>query len=117
MMIRSRKVLDSARGAPCSIRLPGICNGNYDVGHGTRPLMSDLDLLEQVLGAVCETWVSLIASGIVIVPLDAEKHAHERPVKPRKPVEQRAKIASNPSWPEGRKMQSRNDLRRKEHQP
>ena len=26
--IRSRKVLDSAKGQPCSIRLPGICNSN-----------------------------------------------------------------------------------------
>jgi hypothetical protein len=26
--IRSRKVLDSARGQPCSARFPGICNGN-----------------------------------------------------------------------------------------
>lgn len=29
-MIRSRKVLDSARGQPCSARFPGICNGNAE---------------------------------------------------------------------------------------
>lgn len=151
-MIRSRKILDSARGAPCSIRLPGICNGNaettvwchlnghrfgkggaikahdihgfhgcadchryYDVGHGTRPLLSDLDLLEQVLGAVCETWVRLITAGIVVVPLDAAKPAHGRPAKPRKPKAERAAIpARNDPWPTGRKMQSANTLRRKE---
>lgn len=28
MMIRSRAVLDSARGAPCAARFPGICNGD-----------------------------------------------------------------------------------------
>ena len=27
-MIRSRKVLDSAKGQPCSARFPGICNGD-----------------------------------------------------------------------------------------
>jgi hypothetical protein len=152
MMIRSRKILDSAKGAPCSIRLPGICNGNaettvwchlnghrfgkggaikahdihgfhgcadchryYDVGHGTRPLMGDLELLEQVLGAVCETWVRLIAAGIVIVPLDVEKPAHERPIPARKAKEQRAPIQQRKAdWPKGRKMQSANTLRRKE---
>jgi hypothetical protein len=28
--IRSRKVLDSARGQPCAARFPGICNGNAE---------------------------------------------------------------------------------------
>lgn len=152
MMIRSQKVLDSARNQPCSIRLPGICNGNaetsvwchlnghrfgkggaikahdihgfhgcsschayYDVGHGTRPLMTDFELLESVLGAVCETWVRLIDSELVVVPLDKQQPASERRVPARKPREKRAKVASNPNhkWP-SRPMQSRNDLRRKE---
>lgn len=140
MMIRSQVVLDSARGAPCSIRLPGICNGNaettvwchlnghrfgkggalkahdilgfhgcsschayYDVGHGTRPLMSEVDLLWAVLGAVTETWVRLIAGEIIKVPQDKMKPVAERPVKPRKPAEQRAKVPNNPD----RKIPSR----------
>lgn len=139
-MIRSQAVLGSARGAPCTARFPGICNGNaettvwchlnghafgkgagikahdilgfqgcsschayYDVGHGTRPLMSEADLLWAVLGAVTETWVRLIAAGIVTVPQDKPKPSHERPAPPRKPVEQRAKVPSNPD----RKIPSR----------
>jgi hypothetical protein len=137
-------VLDSARGAPCSIRLPGICNGNaettvwchlnghrfgkggvlkahdilgfhgcsschayYDVGHGTRPLMGEVDLLWSVLGAVTETWVRLIASDIIKVPQDKVKPAADRPVKPRKPQSERPKIDGNRAFQPGHKMQSR----------
>lgn len=144
MMIRSQAVIGSARGASCSIRLPGICNGNaettvwchlnghafgkgagikahdilgfqgcsschayYDVGHGTHPLMSEADLLWAVLGAVTETWVRLIAAGIVTVPQDRQKPSRERPVKPRKPPAERQKIDGGRAFQPGRKMQSR----------
>lgn len=30
MMIRSRKVLDSAKGQPCAFRFPGICQGGTE---------------------------------------------------------------------------------------
>lgn len=30
MMIRSRKILDSAKGAPCALRFPGICQGGTE---------------------------------------------------------------------------------------
>jgi hypothetical protein len=149
-MIRSSKVLNSARGQPCAARFPGICNGNpettvfahlngaafgkggaikahdvlgfhacaachayYDVGHGTRAILDNDTLLECVLGAVCETWVRLIRAGIIFVPEDAPKPFHDKPVKPRKPVEDRRSIPQreNPWPPRGsRKMQSRNDL-------
>ncbi|MEO9231533.1 MAG: nuclease domain-containing protein [Devosia sp.] len=129
-MIRSRKVLDSANGKPCSARFPGICNGNpettvwahlngaafgkgmgikahdvlgfhscsschayYDVGHGTRPILTTDELLGYILSAVCETWVRLIRDGIIIVPLDPERLSSAKPVKPRKPPEDRAKIS------------------------
>lgn len=142
-MIRSRKVIASAKGAPCSVRFPGICNGNaettvwchlnghafgkgagikahdvlgfagcsechnyYDVGHGTNPLISNDTLLECVLSAVCESYVRLIVSGVVIVPLDAERLSSERAVPARKPPAERKAIVSNPvipqranSWP------------------
>lgn len=150
-MIRSRKILDSAKGQPCAFRFPGICQGGtettvwahlngarygkgagmkahdilgahschqchvyLDVGHGTKPLISNETLLECVLGGVTETWVRLIASGLVVVPQDKQTPAHEAPVKPRKPREQRAKITSRAAWPQGQKIQSRNTLRRKE---
>ena len=142
-MIRSRKVLDSARGQQCSARFPGICNGDsstvvfahlngaafgkgmgvkahdvlgfhacadchsyYDVGHGTKAWIDDAAMLECVLSAVCETWVRLIRSGVVVVPMDAERLSLDKPVPPRKPKGQRKAV------PAGRKLQSRNDLRR-----
>jgi hypothetical protein len=128
-MIRSQKVLRSAKGQPCSARFPGICNGNpettvwahlnggafgkglgvkahdvlgfhacfachsyLDVGHGTRPILTNDVLLECVLSAVCETYVRLITAGIVIVPLDAERLSADKPTPPRKPKADRAKI-------------------------
>lgn len=132
-MIRSRKVLASAKGAQCTARFPGICNGDpattvwchlnghafgkgagikahdvcgfagcsschayLDTGHGTNPKISNDTLLECVLSAVCESYVRLIVSGVIIVPLDAERLSSERPVKARKPPEQRTKIQSAP---------------------
>ncbi len=149
-MIRSKKIIASARGQTCSVRFPGICchdpettvwahlNGTrygkgmgnkahdilgmyscatchayLDTGHGTKPRISNETLLECVLGGVTETWVRLIQAGIVIVPLDAEKLSSERPIKPRKPREQRAGIPHNPD----RKIQSRNTLRKSERTP
>jgi hypothetical protein len=125
-MIRSQKVLRSAKGQPCSARFPGICNGNpettvwahlnggafgkglgvkahdvlgfhacfachsyLDVGHGTRPILSNDTLLECVLSAVCETYVRLIRAGIVIVPQDV---AAPKTIKSRKPRAERKAI-------------------------
>lgn len=132
-MIRSQKVIASAKGAPCSARFPGICNGDpettvwahlnggaygkgmgvkahdvlgfdacdrchayYDVGHRTSPQISTDTLLECVLGAVCESYVRRIVSGIIIVPLDPERLSSDRPVPARKPPGQRGKIQSAP---------------------
>lgn len=129
MMIRSRKVLASARSMPCTARFPGICNGDvattvwchlngyafgkgagikahdilgfhgcsschayYDTGHGTRPLLTNDQLLECVLGAVCETYVRLVTVGIVVVPRDIDRPSSERAISPRKPRDQRAKV-------------------------
>lgn len=132
-MIRSQKVIASAKGAPCSARFPGICNGNpettvwchlnghafgkgagikahdvlgfagcsschayLDTGHGTKPLISTDTLLECVLSAVCESYVRLITSGVITVPLDPERLSSDRPVPARKPPAERAKIQSAP---------------------
>ena len=150
--IRSKKVLNSAKGSPCSGRFPGICNSNpettvwahlnglsfgkgmsvkahdifglhlcsdchryLDVGHGTKPLISDATLYRCLLIGVCETYLSLVLRDIIKVPLDPEPPPMlERPVKPRKPPEERQKIQSAPKWPPkgSRKLQSRNTLRR-----
>lgn len=143
-MIRSAKVLRSAKDQPCTAQFPGICNADatttvwahlnghafgkgawvkahdvlgfhacyachvyYDVGHGTRPLLSDLDLVQMVFRAVCDTWVRLIKMKIIFVPQDPERLSSERPTPKRKPPEARKKITSKTEWPEGRKMQSR----------
>lgn len=91
------------------------CHFYIDVGHGTKPLMSDADFYWHLLRGVVATMVNRARRQIIIVPLDPEKLSSERPVKPRKPREQRTKIASNPNhqWP-SRPMQSANTLRRKE---
>lgn len=89
------------------------CHAYYDVGHNTKPLMSNEQFLRCVIGAVCETYVALIVRGIVSVPQDEPKPVHERPVKPRKPKGERQKIDSGPSnWPK-RKLESRNDLKKR----
>lgn len=90
------------------------CHFYYDVGHGTRPLFSNEDLIGYVLAAVCETYVRLVRAKIIIVPLDPERLSNDKPTKPRKPVGERAKIAasarpiqSRNDWPAGRKIPSR----------
>lgn len=146
MMIRSQKIIDTARGAECAFRFPGICQGGtettvwahlngakfgkgagvkahdvlgapacfschryLDVGHATKPLISTETLLLCVLEAVTGTWVSLIQAGVVSVPQDKPKPAHERPIPVRKPKAERAKVPNNPD----RKILSR-PMRRKE---
>lgn len=126
MMIRSKKILRSAKGAPCALRLPGICNNNPETtvwahlnGFGKGMGMKTHDILGfpacsachaeydtgknrsqytgDALRALCETLVGLIRSGLVIVPLDPVKPASEHRIKPRKPPSQRAKIPHNPN--------------------
>jgi hypothetical protein len=56
-----------------------------------------------------------VKRGIAKIKLDIEKPAHERPIPARKPKAERAAIPQrNAPWPKGQKLQSRNDLRRKE---
>ena len=154
-MIRSSKVLRSAKGQACTARFPRICNNDpattvwahlnghafgkgaavkahdvigfhacyachtyYDTGHGTRPILTEAELLRYVLEAVTATYVRLIRMGIVVVPIDVETPHHDKPVKPRKP--RSARKAVGPSGPiqsrgfseQHRKLVSRNDLKR-----
>lgn len=48
------------------------------------------------LRALQETLQALYDDGLLIVPVDAETTPMDRPIKPRKPREQRKKIASRP---------------------
>lgn len=143
-LIRSKKLLAAAKGQPCTLRLPGICNSNpettvsahiRDQHKGMGQKASDYSIvfacsdchfaLDQghlgdeanwyVVRGLQETWGLLIARGIIIVPLDPEKPASEPRSKPRKPPEQRQAIpARKDPWPKGRKLQSRNDLARRQ---
>ncbi|WP_240233568.1 nuclease domain-containing protein [Devosia lacusdianchii] len=84
------------------------CHAYYDVGHGTKSLMTDAELAWAVLGAVTTTWVRLIAAGIVKVPMDKPKASHERPVAPRKAKADRQTIPAHVDpWPKGRAIPSR----------
>lgn len=142
MMIRSQKIIDTARGAPCALRLPGICNNNPETtvwahlnGFGKGMGMKTHDILGfpacsschaaydqgkdrskyvgDALRALCETLAGLVLSGLVSVPQDKSKASHDVAVKPRKPRRERAKINSRNEWPKGQKLQSANTLRRK----
>lgn len=63
--------------------------------------LTDAELSQALLRATVGAWVMLIERGIVIVPLDAKTPANERPVKPRKPRNERAKIVQpkETRWP------------------
>lgn len=139
--IRSRKYLDGSRGQPCCLRFVGICNhdpettvachihdGNFGLSrkahdvsiidgcsachefldHGWVGKISRTVRLEHVIRGLQETLVNRIRRGIVVIPLDPERLSHDKPVKPRKPKGQRRQVPGA-----GRKIESRNDLRRK----
>lgn len=72
------------------------CHRYYDVGHGTKPVISDLELSQALLRAVVNTWVILINDGVIVVPQDVSTPLMDRPVKPRKPKAQRKAIPSRP---------------------
>ena len=72
------------------------CHAYIDVGHGTKPLISDAEFWRLMLRAVVETIADRIRRGIVIVPLDPERLAHDKPVKPRPPKSERRSIGKGP---------------------
>lgn len=73
------------------------CHMAYDQ-HTTG--LSEADLNAALLKAVIGTWEILIRDGIVIVPLDVETPASDRPTKPRKPKDQRTPIPKRKDpWP------------------
>jgi len=85
------------------------CHSRYDI---CQTGLTEAELNAALLKAVIATLEVLIRDGIIIVPVDVETPASERPMKLRKPVEQRTKIQSRKTeWPK-RPMGKRNELPR-----
>lgn len=88
-----------------------------DEGHYLGKL-DEADVLRCIIRGLQETWEILIADGVIGFPHDQRKSFHEKSTPQRKPKELRAKVTagrkleSKSSWPKGRKIESRNDLRR-----
>lgn len=106
----------TGRGVKASdISSADICQACHRVfdGHGSMVLTKE-EWLFYALRGIQRTLENRIHRGIISIPLDEPKPVAERPVPKRKPPEQRQKIASGPpNWPK-RKMQSRNDLRKRD---
>jgi hypothetical protein len=94
------------------------CHAYIDVGHWTKPLINDAEFWRLIARGIVETIVARIRSGIVIIPLDPERLAHDKPVKPRKPkaerrpIHGRTEIQSQGFQPGHRPLRSRNNLRK-----
>ena len=143
MPIRSRKYLSGSRGAPCTLRIVGVCTGDRETtvpahirdrhtgrgikasdlsvadacfachavfdGQSGEPLSPE-DWLFYALRGLQETLERRREIGLLFVSEDAAKPFADRPVKPRKPKEQRAKIpARKTDWPK-RPMRGRNSF-------
>jgi hypothetical protein len=137
--LRSRKVLDHARDQQCTLRFK-VCNGDPATtvschipdrhkGMGQKSsdssivfgcsrchvflderhwigVMTEAEVLGVVIRAMQETLEILIRDDVIKWPHDRERPKRAKVTPPRKPPEKRAKL------PSGRKLQSRNDLRR-----
>ena len=123
-MIRSRKYLNAARGQPCSLLIPNVCNGDWettvaahirDEGTGRSIKASDISTVDAcyschafldqnvltreewlfyALRGLQRTLERRIEQGVLVVPQDIQTPLMDKPIKPRKPKEQRAKIKS-----------------------
>lgn len=59
-MIRSRKVLASAKGQPCAARFPGVCGGNPETTVAPELLARFLDLCMPEPNSGCWIWMGSI---------------------------------------------------------
>lgn len=89
------------------------CHGCHDEIDGRTRKTNGADLTWYKLRALQRTIRRLVERGILKAKLDEAKPLADRPVKPRKPPEQRAPIKSRGFEPGHRPMQSRNNLARK----
>lgn len=88
------------------------CHSYVDVGHGTKPLMTEAEFYWHLLRGVVLTMLDRARRQIVIVPLDPEHLSHDKPTPKRKPPAERTPIPSRKTeWPK-RKLASRNNLRK-----
>lgn len=87
------------------------CHSAFD-GHGRAPLTTE-EWLFYALRGLQRTLRSRVLRGLAVIPLDVSKPAHARPAKPRKPPEQRTKIAGRPMEKSTRPIPSR-PMRQKE---
>lgn len=89
------------------------CHSYVDVGHGTKPLLTEAEFYWHLLRGVVLTVLNRAQRQIIIVPLDAEHLSSSKPTPARKPKEQRTKIpARKTEWP-SKPLVSRNTLARK----
>lgn len=96
-----------------SIPMCDACHAIFDGRSGT---LSREDWLFYALRGIQRTIEDRVRDGTLGLKLDPEPAPMlDRPVKPRKPPRQRAKVQGASNWPgKGtQKIQSRNDLRRK----
>lgn len=124
--ISSKKYLAGSRGAECTLRIPGHCVGGTETtvpahirdrhkGGGTKAsdisvanacfgchaaldqgMLTNEEWLFYALRGLQETLEQRIEAGLLVIPQDLSTPLMDRPVKPRKPADQRQKIASRP---------------------
>lgn len=109
--IRDRHTGRGIKGSDISV-VDGCfaCHRRFDGQDGEA--LSREDWQFYALRGLQETLESRVAAGLLFLPQDIVKPAHERPTPPRKPADQRAKIAPRGFEPGHRPLQSRNNLRK-----
>lgn len=88
------------------------CHGCHDEIDGRTRKTAGQDLTWIKLRALQRTVRRLVELGIYPVRLDREKPLQARQTPPRKPKDQRAKVGPSRPLPAGRKLQSKNNLRK-----
>jgi hypothetical protein len=105
---KGQKAHDIAGLDACS-----ACHAYVDVGHDTKPQMSEGEFYWHLLRGVVLTMLNRARRQIIVVPLDPEHLSHDKPTRPRKPKAERQAIPHRKTeWP-SRPMRSANNLRRK----
>lgn len=83
------------------------CHAFLDVGWPGK--ISRTVLLEHIVRGLQETLRNRIERGVIALPRDTPK---DRKPRQRLPKDQRAAIRGRSEWPKGRRLQSRNTLKR-----
>ena len=84
------------------------CHACHDAMDGRSIVLSREDWLFYAFRALQRTIRNRVLRRIVQIKIDIPKHASNAPVKPRKPMAERAAIPERKDpWPKGQKLQSR----------